>query len=935
MKKTISLFVIALTSILIALFQSNEIASAAAGAYDTSFNGTGSRVVGAGLGTDVGRAVAIQPDGKIVVAGKASNGVDEDFAVARYNADGSLDTTFNGSGTVMTRVLGGNDQANAVAIQADGKIVAAGQASSDFAVVRYNADGTLDTTFSGDGKLTTSLRSGTDIANSVVIQSDGKIVVAGSASNGTNTRYGLVRYNTDGTLDTTFELDGIVITQVLTNADFAKALVIQPDGLLVAAGYSDNGTDYDFSAVRYNTDGSLDTTFDTDGKVTTPVLSAGDVATSVALQTDGKLVLAGYAYDGSANVFAAVRYNSNGSLDTSFSGDGKQTTNFGSIDDEANSVVVQANGRIILAGHSYNGNTFDFALVRYTTAGALDTNYDGDGKVTTSVLINDNIAYGIKLQSDGKAIVAGAGDATNSDFALARYNTNGSLDGAFNTTGTVATDIGNRPNRYNAVARQTDGKIVAGGYASNGQNDDFAVTRLNTDGSLDTTFGGTGKVLTPVLASNDVVNAVAIQSDGKILAAGSALNGATNDFAIVRYNTDGTLDTTFDTDGKVVTSIIFGDDVVTSMAVQSDGKIVVAGYSIGSGQADSYVLRYNTNGSLDTSFSADGIFNISFTGLNDFAYSVAIQSDGKIVVGGNTYNGSNYDFAVVRVNSNGTLDTTFNLDGLLTFSMLAGNDTIYSIAIQPDGKIVVAGSAHNGTNEDFAVARVTTDGYLDTFWNATGRVTTPVLAGNDIAYAVNVQWDGKIVVAGRASVGGQTDLAIVRYTSIGNLDTTFNYVSSPLGTGIQTLDVSAGTDDEARAMTIDPANRIILAGKIGDVAGVVRLFGDNGPTAAAVSIAGRVSTAEGSGLRGAVITMTDQSGNTRVTTSSSFGYYHFEGVAAGQTYVVSVASKRFQYQPRIVQLTDDLFDLDFVAEPQLESKDRRLPSPLNHYKPGP
>ena len=926
MKRTATLFAVVFASILFALIQTGDRVSAAAGAYDTTFNGVGYRVVPPGRSDDRGYAVAVQSDGKIVVAGYASVSslTDIDFAVARYNTDGSLDTTFNGSGKVTTPVLAGIDQANAVAIQSDGKIVVAGQAhngsNTDFAVVRYNSDGSLDTTFNGTGKVTTAVRTGNDIAYAVAVQTDGKIVAAGYSTNNSNTRFALVRYNTNGTLDTSFDTDGLVITQVFSTFDVCKALAIQTDGKLVAAGYSDTGSDQDFAVVRYNTDGSLDTSFDTDGKVTTGIL-IGDQANAVAIQGDGKIVAAGYANNGTFNQFAVARYTTAGALDTTFNTDGLQTTEINSVDDIAYSIAIQAsNGRIILAGYSSDGTKNNYALVRYNTNGSLDGGYSGDGKVTTSITADDNIAYGIDIQSDGRSVVAGYVFGSDPDFALARYNTNGSLDTTFNTTGKVTTDVGSRANQYNAVARQSDGKIVAAGFASNSQNNDFALTRINADGTLDTTFNGTGRVTTPVLAGDDSANAVAIQADGKIVAVGTALTGSIPDYAIVRYNTNGSLDTTFNGTGKVVLSIFPGDDVATAVAIQSDGKIVVVGYSIGGGQTNYNIVRYNTNGTLDTSFSFDGIFTVSISAANDFARAVTLQTDGKIVVAGSAYNGTNNDFAVVRINTNGTLDTTFHGTGFLTFSMLSGNDVAYSVAMQPDGKIILAGSANNGSNDDFAVARVTDDGYLDISWNITGKVTTAMLAGNDVAYTAAVQSDGKIVAAGSAVTGGQTDLAMARFTSTGALDTTFNYVDSPLGTGKLTLDVSGGFADDARAMAIDPESRFILAGRIRGYGGLLRLEGDLSPTAASVSVAGRVTTDDGQGLRNAAITATDQSGVSITTRTSTFGYFRFDSLMAGQTYVVTVGSKRYQFVPRVISPTEDLTDLDFTAASQLPRK---------------
>jgi uncharacterized delta-60 repeat protein len=272
-----------------------------------------------GSSTETGHSVAIQADGKIVVAGTSAIGFAYDFAVVRYNSDGSLDTTFNGTGKVITDIGGTNDQGFSVAIQADGKIVVAGLSAinslNDFAIVRYNSDGSLDTSFNGTGKVTTPIGSGDDMAFSVALQDDGKII---------------------------------------------------------AAGQSLTGSYYDFAVVRYNSDGSLDTSFNGTGKVTTAIGSADDHGNCVAIQGDGKIVVAGTSFIGSSNDFAVVRYNSDGSLDAAFNGTGKVTTDITGLD-YASSVALQGDGKIVVAGGTSDGSNYDFALVRYLGSCAAPT----------------------------------------------------------------------------------------------------------------------------------------------------------------------------------------------------------------------------------------------------------------------------------------------------------------------------------------------------------------------------------------------------------------------------------------------------------------------------------------------------------------------------------------------------------------------------------
>ena len=399
-------------------------------------------------------------------------------------------------------------------------------------------------------------------------------------------------------------------------------------------------------------------------------------------------------------------------------GDGKVTTAVGTSNANGQSITIQSNGKILVAGSAHDGAYFHFALVRYNTDGSLDITFDGDGKVTTAIGTSSDSGQSVTLQSDGKILVTGSAynASGNSDFALVRYNTDGSLDTTFDGDGKLTTAIGTSYDSGYSGTLQSDGKILVAGFASNGSNTDFALVRYNTDGSLDTTFDGDGKVNTAIGMGFDYGQSVTLQSDGKILLAGSASNGIANDdFALVRYNTDGSLDTTFDGDGKVTTAIGTSHDVGYSLTVQSDGKILVAGYAYNGSKADFALVRYNTDGSLDATFDGDGKVTTAIGTGTDQAYSVTVQSDGKILVAGTTYNASgNGDFALARYNTDGSLDTTFDGDGKLTTAIGTSSDSGQSVTLQSDGKILVTGSAYSASgNTDFALVRYNTDGSLD------------------------------------------------------------------------------------------------------------------------------------------------------------------------------------------------------------------------------
>jgi uncharacterized delta-60 repeat protein len=391
-------------------------------------------------------------------------------------------------------------------------------------------------------------------------------------------------YAQDGSLDASFDLDGIATTTILSSVNNVNAMAVQSDGKIVLVGYT-NGGSYDyFALVRLNTNGSLDNTFDGDGKVISPVGSWGDRATAVAIQSDGKIVVAGASSTGSSGVIALARYNTDGSFDASF---GVVNTVIGGQNDIAYAMALQSDGKIVVAGSSYNTSTSinEMVVTRYKTNGVIDSTFDADGIVITPIGTQGSSASAVVIQSDGKIAVTGSANSSGyNDVAIVRYNSNGSLDNTFDSDGIAITSFGSSASG-SSLALQSDGKFVVAGY----NNNTIILLRYSTTGSLDNTFDTDGIVTTP----NGNARAVAIQSDGKIVIAGATTSGTVSGFSSVRYTTNGSIDNTYDTDGFVLTSIGANNDVVSAMCLQSDGKILVAGNSNLNLESNMAVVRYN------------------------------------------------------------------------------------------------------------------------------------------------------------------------------------------------------------------------------------------------------------------------------------------------------------------------------------------------------
>ncbi|MET0752995.1 MAG: hypothetical protein ABWZ66_06465 [Pyrinomonadaceae bacterium] len=802
--------------------------NAAPGDLDSSFSLDGFSIEAIGKGgDDYAYATAIQPDGRIIVAGSAKHGYRNYCSITRYNPNGSFDTSFGSNGKAWI-ALYDSFACRAVALQSDGKIVAAG-INTTFtgiqtgAIVRFNANGTPDTSFDGDGLVIVP----SGLYYGVAIQTDGKIVAAGSNIVDNTGKFALLRYNTDGSLDASFDGDGMVMTDIASGGS-ANAVTIQPDGKIVAAGEAYLSGN-DFAVVRYNIDGSLDTSFDGDGKVTTPIGQNLDIATAVAVQTDGKIVASGYSGSFSTT-FTLVRYNQDGSLDTTFDGDGKVTTLVSKVGGYSNSMAIQSDGKIVAAGHAGTGSGTVLVIIRYNTDGSLDTSFDGDGKVTTAFSAFNDYAYGVAIQTDGKILAIGysrIGGGAQYDTIIARYNTDGSLDANFDGDGKLLVDIGIDNSNATAVTVQADGKIIAAGTSYNDSQGNFTLVRYNADGSLDASFDGDGVVITSFDNASSYAASVATQADGKIVVAGSYANGAP-DFAVARYNTDGSLDTSFDGDGKVTTPILSSSDWGHVVKIQSDGKIIVAGYSESSMGFDvGSMARYNTDGSLDTSFDGDG----KLTTMSPFAYminSLAIQSDGKIIAAGSAnVTGSNKDFAVLRFNTNGSPDTSFDGDGKATAAFFNSDDIAYGVAIQPDGKIVAAGYTSDVNFSYYALARFNSNGSTDSSFDGDGKVTTfigpQVLGSGGSASALAIQPDGRIVAAGGSYISNSSKFTLVRYNANGSLNV-------PYGTGgIARFGANEGA---IYGMTLDSSGKAIVAGSVGGLFAVARIHNNAAPHAA-------------------------------------------------------------------------------------------------------
>lgn len=562
------------------------------------------------------------------------------------------------------------------------------------------------------------------------IQTDGKILVAGSfTSYDFLPKNRITRLLEDGSLDASFNVG------TGPNADIV-CMALQPDGKILIIG---DFTLYNGTAVnkiaRLNTDGSLDTTFISG-------TGSSNFYTSLAIQADGKILIGGFfsSYN-SITVKNIIRLNSDGSLDTSFNtGTGPSST--------VGDIVPKSNGKIVIAGdfQTYNGISRP-RIAQLNADGTLDTSFNpGNGP--------DSFINCMSVQTDGKILIGGSFSTYNfvSRNRIARINSDGTADNSFNP-GIGVNDT------VESISVQTDGKVILGGLFS--QHNNIArnnITRVNSDGTLDTTFNsGTG--------TNQIVSFVTTKPDGKIIISGdfTAYN-ETPQGKIAQLQNNGTLDTTF----LIANGIAAGADKrITKMALQTDGKILIgfADISTYNGVTVNRLARLNTNGTLDTSFNPG-------TGPSAAVNDIAIQTDGKIIVVGN-FSGFN-GFArngIVRLNTDGSLDTSFNVGTSVNFN-------IYSVDIQTDGKIIIGGgfTSYQGVARK-NIARINPNGTLDTTFDigAGFEANSTNLFGSSVVFMVTLQPDGKVLVGGNFDTyNGVNTKNLCRLDTDGSLDTTFN-----------------------------------------------------------------------------------------------------------------------------------------------------------------
>jgi uncharacterized delta-60 repeat protein len=669
---------------------------------------------------------AMQADEKIVVAGTTNGSTD--FILARYNTDGELDPSFGNGGVIITDIGSPTDFLNAVVINPDGKIIAGGGSVVNgkrlFVLAGYTSSGILDNGFGNNGIILTDFNGSSSSLSSLALQPDGRIIAAGVSFTNNNSDIALARYNADGSPDLTFSSTGKT-TSDFSNNDWGRSVVVNSDGKIYVGGQSLDASGYPhFSIACYNTDGSPDLSFHSGtGFVVVAFSASYDYLVNIRIQDDGKIVAAGHAsVDPSRFDIALTRINTNGTVDNGFgsNGNGLVTANINSGSEESDYLVIQQDGKIVTGGvYTVAGSptSYRFTGYRYNTDGTPDTGFGNGGSFTDFIPDSYFVYYSLFHQNDGKLLAVGESNGgTNKKQFISRFNANGTPDNTYGQNGTY--ELSTAPG---LSSFQPDSKLLRTTYSTT-NNGDIMLLRNNSDGTPDAGFGNGGTVITD-FGGNESATSIGFQADGKIVIGGIWRDNNGSDFLVVRYNPDGTVDGSFGNGGYVRMNFI-NEDHVQSIAIASDGKIVFGGTSITFPpyfdrlKFYALVVRLNPDGSPDTNFGDQGKTVIDKSDYDNIG-NVLVQNDNKIILTRyeSSTTGSNPGVFMGRLNADGSIDNIFGQNGNTACD---GGVMIQQI----DQKILILGNKKNNKNNtDFTLARFDPEGNADLSFGANGKTT--------------------------------------------------------------------------------------------------------------------------------------------------------------------------------------------------------------------
>ena len=800
-----------------------------------------------------------------------------------------------------------DDYGEIIKTDAEGKIWIAGESLNQFSIFRLNPDGSIDSTFGSEGKQLFAAGTYGDRIYGLDLKANGKtLLIARSYYN-----ISVLQFKPDGTSDSAFNGNGkVIIPQESDYNDTWDGLgfVVEQGGKILLAYSTVNDNQNAIRVIRLNVDGSLDKTFAFEGKLLAPIGTFSITVCTMAIDHNNKILVAGKSYN--TNMMSVIRFNNQGILDSTFNSNGKLAFNIGdesaNLLDKPKSLVIDKNGKIMLAGIAdYNLNSYidesKLVVLRLNDDGGFDNTFNGDG--IALIPVGDHIfdiTHSLAIDSFGKIVVVGTSttETSDRDYCVIRLKSDGAMDSSFNETGKIIIPLGNGNDESRSFTFDGDGKILIAGFSYNGKNNNFSVARLNADGSLDNTFSTDGKILIPS-DGIDKAKGLIIDPTGKVLIAGSSFNGNANDFSIVRLNADGDFDSSFNGTGKLIIPVGNNEDFGNYLTEDANGKMLISGTSIVNYQTELSIIRLNSNGSLDSTFDTDGKLIIPIRASSNDVGNLTIDAFGKIIIVGGT--------VILRLNSDGRMDSTFDEDGK---KIIDGDYGGYAncVTIDINGKILIAGrsiacSGHECGWENFQVFRLNTNGSYDSTFNGDGKLMLHFPDPQLIYYinnatSIGTDHNGKILIAGSTSRqdnvwdNSHWGPGITRLNADGSLDTTF------VANGKRLFPVSEVNSDKwniYKSTITFPEGKILIGGSFDGDFGVLRLNYD-----------GSLDTTFGNS---GITKPTNGQGNAMMSDSN---YIWMSGTADGDYKIIKLYARNFQH------IDFDLPDTVQYGDPQIK-----------------
>ena len=729
-----------------------------------------------GAAQELAWAIDFQSDNKIIVGGKGHNGTDSDFGLFRLTTEGALDTSFGSSGSVLTDFGNGDDELYDLVVLSNDKIVAVGVGQGvgdrDVAAAQYLADGSLDTTNFGTGGKALIDYSGNDDAHALVVDGSGRIIFGGSLDgNGNGQDFLVGRLTTAGAIDVGFNTVGSNNYDFVGNTDVIKDMFLQSDGKIVVGGeaFMNPGPGHRYGVGRLLVTGAWDVAFGGGG---TGVNSDGygnfDYLRAMIPLGDDSFLGVGTGWGPGGTNMMATKYTALGVIDTTWGASGFFNQD-GAGEEEAFAGVLWPDGTFLLGGYSDDNDSYtndESTIYHLDASGARTTSYGGDGiLVEKSFSSAENYFGQMILLSNGKILSAGYTQTNQRDIYLSMLTPEGQLDVGFGLGGVVVQNEADNLEQGWDVVVQSTGKIVVGGGGwgpVGGSN--MRVSRFNSDGTWDTTYGAeSGRTSYDHGSSEDGNSIVILGDDSVVLGGCTTFGGSGMDFLIAKFDAAGSLDTGFGvSSGATLTAVNpTNPDCIYDLALQADGKIVGVGHS---NYSDFALVRYLGTGLLDTVGFGTGGIEVVDVNNNEWANASALQADGKLVVVGTSGgNLATLDLAVLRRDTDGSVDVSFGGgDGVATKDVATNNDEAFGVAVDSLGRIVVVGTSDNGADTDIVVWRLLGDGTDDTSFG-TGGVKVIDLGDNEEGGSIAIASDGSYLIgASIDQIRSQKDVIVLK-----------------------------------------------------------------------------------------------------------------------------------------------------------------------------